>query len=275
MKLSAAQRSRLAVGGVAAVALLAVVETLVAATAPSRAPTEADWNAAAAAVREGFRPGDLIVAAPAWADPILRVHLGDLIPPEVAARMDDQRFARVWEIGQRGARSPEGERGRVTADRRFGHLRVRLVERPAPSVTYDFVARWNDAQLDPPAAGGRTLQRKIVEVDQRLRLALMTEPMAGRPVVITFPAVPLGRELAIATGLHDTWMRKAAHGTVEARVLIGDRAVALPETTNDSGWTETRVETSAEDGRTLPVRLEIRSAAPFDRFFSFAAEARR
>jgi len=275
VKLSAAQRSRLAVGGVAAVALLAIVETLAAAIAPSRAPTEGDWNAAAAAVREGFRPGDLIVAAPAWADPILRVHLGDLIPPEMAARMDDQRFPRVWEISQRGARSPEGERGEVRADRRFGHLRLRLVERPAPAVTYDFVARWNEAQLDPPAAGARTLQRKIVEVDQRLRLAVMTEPVGGRAVVITFPAVPLGRELAIATGLHDTWMRKAAQGTVQARLLVGARAVALPETTNDSGWTETRVDTSAEDGRTLPVKLEIRSAAPFDRFFAFAAEARR
>jgi len=275
VKLAAVQRSRLALGGVGAVALLAIVETVAALIAPSRVPTEGDWNAAAAAVRQGFRPGDLIVAAPAWADPILRVHLGDLIPPEVAARMDDQRFPRVWEISQRGARSPEAARGDVRADSRFGRLRVRLVERPAPVVTYDFVAHGNDAQLDPPAASGRVLQRKIVEVDQRLRLALMTEPVAGRPVVITFPAVPLGRELAIATGLHDTWMRKAAKGTVQARLLIGDRAVALPETTNDSGWTETRVDTSAEDGRTLPVRLELRSAAPLDRFFSFAAEARR
>jgi hypothetical protein len=270
--LSPVQRSRLALAGVAAVALLAVVETVAAAVAPSRAPTDADWSAAAAAVREGFRPGDLIVAAPAWADPILRVHLGDLIPPEMAARMDDQRFPRVWEISQRGARSPEGERGRVSADRRFGHLRLRLIERPAPAVTYDFVARWNEARLEP---AGRTLQRKIVEVDQRLRLAVMTEPLAGVPVVVTFPAVPLGRQLAVATGLHDTWMRKAARGTVQARLLIGDRAVALPDTTNDSGWTETRVDTSAEDGRTLSVRLEIRSAAPFDRYFAFAAEARR
>ncbi len=260
---------------VAVVVVIAVGETLVALIAPSRAPTDHDWTEAAAAVREGFRPGDLIVAAPAWADPILRVHLGDLIPPEMAARMDDQRFPRVWEVSQRGARSPEGERGQVRADRTFGHLRVRLVERPAPAVTYDFVAHWTDAGLDPPAAGGRRLERKIVEVDQRLRLAIMTEPVGGRPVAITFPAVPLGRELAIATGLHDTWMRKAAQGTVQARLLVGDRAVDLPETTNDSAWTETRVDTSAEDGRTLPVRLEIRSAAPLDRFFAFAAEARR
>lgn len=270
-------RRGLALGGAAGVALLAVLETLVALTAPARAPTEADWDTAAAAVRHEFRPGDLIVAAPAWADPILRVHLGDLIPPEMAARMDDARYRRVWEIGQRGARSPEGARGEVREDRAFGRLRVRLVEREAAGVTYDFVAHVADARVavQPGGAGGAALQRKIVEVDQRLRLALMTQPAPGRTVVVEFPAVPLGRELAIATGLHDTWMRKAARGTVDAQLLIGDRHVPLPETGNDSGWTETRVDTSAEQGRTLPVRVEITSAAPLDRFFAFAAEARQ
>jgi len=270
-------RARLALGGVAAVALLAVVETTVALVAPARAPTAADWDAAAAAVRQGFRPGDLIVAAPLWADPILRVHLGDLIPPQMAARLDDARYPRVWEISQRGARSPEGMRGELRADRAFGRLRVRLIEREAPVVTYDFVAHAADARVasQPGGAGGPALQRKLVEVDQRLRLALMTEPLAGRTVSVEFPAVPLGRELAIATGLHDTWMRKAAAGTVQAQLVIGERRVPLPETSNDSGWTETRVDTSTEQGRTVAVRLEVVSTAPFDRFFAFAAEARR
>jgi hypothetical protein len=31
--------------------------------------------------------------------------VGDLIPVEVAGRMDDERFERVWEISQRGARA--------------------------------------------------------------------------------------------------------------------------------------------------------------------------
>ena len=63
--------------GLVVVSLLAVVETTVVLVARSRA-RHADWAAAAAAVRAGFRPGDLIVAAPAWADPILRAELGDL-----------------------------------------------------------------------------------------------------------------------------------------------------------------------------------------------------
>ena len=52
-----------------------------AARAPRRTPTGARRRRESA---PDSGPGDLIVAAPAWADPILRVHLGDLIPLEVA-----------------------------------------------------------------------------------------------------------------------------------------------------------------------------------------------
>ncbi|HEY4393826.1 MAG TPA: hypothetical protein VGP64_07185 [Polyangia bacterium] len=289
-------RRQLTLGAVIVVASLAVVETTVALVAPALAPTDADWVAAAAAVRAGFRPGDLIVAAPGWADPILRVHLGDLIPPEVAARMDDDRFARVWEVSQRGAHAPAAEAATATVarDERFGRLRVRLLERPAETVTYDFVAHGADARLTRRdlrggvaacapagdrvncAAGGSVLfRRQVVEVEQKLREALLTEPLANAALAIEFPAVPLGRALVIATGLHDTWMRKAARGTVEARVTVGDQTTELPVTDDDSGWTRTRIDTSARAGQTLPVRLEITSANPYDRFFAFAAEARQ
>src|SRR3954452_19134955 len=113
----------------AGVSLLAVVETASAIVAPYRAPTDADWRAAAGAIRAGFRSGDLIVSAPAWADSILRSHLGDLIPVEVAGRLDDERFARVWEVSQRGAHAPAAARGRVSEERRFGALTVRRIER--------------------------------------------------------------------------------------------------------------------------------------------------
>ena len=67
----------------------------------------AAWRAAAAEVRAGYRPGDLIVFAPDWIDPVGRMQLGDLIPIEVAARMDAARYGRIWEVAIRGARSPD------------------------------------------------------------------------------------------------------------------------------------------------------------------------
>ncbi len=289
-------RRQLALGATVVIASLAVVETTVALVAPALAPSEADWAAAAAAVRAGFRPGDLIAAAPTWADPILRQHLGDLIPAEVAARMDDDRFARLWEVGQRGAHAPDAPWGAATVarDERFGRLRLRLLERAAETVSYYFAAHAADARVTRRDATGATvecqpagervscpgaasvlLRRQLVEVDQKLRQALLTEPMSRAVLAIEFPAVPLGRALVIATGLHDTWMRKAARGTVAARLVVGDQTTALPLTTDDSGWTRTRVDTSARAGQIVPVRLEITSDNPYDRFFAFAAEARQ
>jgi hypothetical protein len=275
-----------------AVALLALYETAAALIAPSRAPTDADWTAAAQAVRAEFRAGDLIVAAPAWADPILRVHLGDLIPAEVAGRLDDARFGRVWEVGQRGAHAPEAATGALAFERRFGRLTVRRVERAAEPVAYDFVARWPDARVSR-IGGGRTVacatvgdriqcpdfsynyvRRQIVEVDTRLREALLAQPVGGATVVIEYPAVPLGRALVVATGLHDVWMRKAARGAVEMRVIVGGQAQTLPTTDDDSGWARTRIDTAARAGQTVPVRFEITSPAPYARHFAFAAEAR-
>ncbi len=285
--------TRAGVAALAVVALLALVETATAIVAPYRAPTDEDWRAAAREVRAGFRPGDLIVAAPAWADSILRVHLGDLIPVEVAGRLDDDRFARVWEVSQRGARAAAAARGSVVAERRFGALTVRRVERPAPAVSYDFVARWADARVtrrrpdgasvDCPLAGDRFqcpdigfnfVRRQLVEVDTRLRVALLAQPVAQATVVIEYPAARLGRNLIVATGLHNVWMRKEAAGKVDLRVVIDGVVDTTFTTGNDDGWALHRFDTSARAGQTAAVRFEITSPAPYQRHFALAAEAR-
>jgi hypothetical protein len=288
--------TRAGLAALAAVSLLALVETASALVAPYRAPTDDDWRAAAAQVRAGFRPGDLIVAAPAWADPILREHLGDLIPVEVAGRLDDERFGRVWEVSQRGARGPAARRGTIAEERRFGALTVRRVERPAEMVSYDFVARWADAHVsrrgaagdsvanvDCPLAGDRFqcpsiatnfVRRQIVEVDTRLRMGLLAQPVPQAAVVLEYPAAKLGRSLVVATGLSNVWMRKEANGAVDLRVII-DGAVAGTFTTgNDDGWALHRLDTSARAGQVAAVRFEITSPAPHARHFALAAEAR-
>jgi hypothetical protein len=278
------------------VVLVAVVETAAALVAPHLAPTDADWRAAAREVRAGFRPGDLIVAAPGWADPILRVHLGDLIPAAVAGRLDDARFGRVWEVSQRGARAEArgGAPGAVAFERRFGALTVRRLERPAAAVGYDFVARWADARVSRRDARGTVtacrnvgdkiqcpdlsfnyVRRQIVEVGQELRLALLAQPVGDATVVVEFPAVPLGRTLEIGTGLHNTWMRKEAHGPVDLRVVVGGAVAASLTTRNEDGWKRTSVDTSGRAGRIAPVRFEITSPQPYARHFAFAAEARQ
>jgi hypothetical protein len=285
---------RLGLIGAGLIAVLAVLETAVAVIAPLRAPKEADWRAAAQAVRAEFRAGDLIVAAPAWADPVLRMHVGDLLTPEVVGRLDDAAFGRVWEVSQRGAQAPEAADGSVTFDRAFGRLRLRRLERRPAAVTYDFVARWSDATLSRRGAGGAVVncsnvgdrlqcpdvgfnfvRRQLVEVDTRLRLALLAQPVEGAAVVIDYPEVPLGDELVLATGMHNVWMRKAAHGKVDIKVFVDGHAMVTVTTTNDTGWTIWRVNTAASSGKKVNVKFEITSPAPYARHFAFAAEARR
>jgi hypothetical protein len=285
--------TRAGLAALAVVSLLALVETAAALVAPSRAPKDEDWRAAAVEIRAGFRAGDLIVAAPAWADPILRVHLGDLIPVEVAGRLDDERFGRVWEVSQRGAHAPAAARGTVAEERDFGALTVRRVERAPAAVRYDFVAHWSEARVSQRGVGGASVdcqlagdriqcpdvghsyvRRQIVEVDTRLRLALLAQPVAQATVVIEYPAVPLGGSLVVATGLSNVWMRKEAQGSVNLRVIV-DGAVDIPVTTrNEDGWAVHRVDTSSRAGQVAAVRFEITSFAPRARHFALAAEAR-
>jgi hypothetical protein len=275
------------------VVVLALVETAVSLIAPLRAPTDGDWKAVESDVRAGFRPGDLIVAAPAWADPIMRMHLGDLIPLATAGRLDAARFTRIWEIGQRGARSPEARGGGVVFERRHGGLTVRRIERAGAVVSYDFLARWNEARVSRVDATGAAVpcpfqtdrfqcaqigfnyvRRQIVEVDTTLRLALLAQPVEHAKVVVEFPAVVLGREIAIATGLSNVWMRKAAKGTVDLTVAIDGRPALHVTTSNQSGWLISHVDTAARAGQTAVVRFEVTSPAPYARHFAFTAEAR-
>jgi hypothetical protein len=279
---------------VLSIVLLALVETAVALIAPGRAPTQADWHEAARQVRAGFQPGDLVVTAPAWADQILRVHLGDLIPDDVAGRLDDDRFGRVWEISQRGASAPEAGRGTVVLQRQIGRLTLRRVERAPETVDYDFVARWADAKVSRrdtfgpgvtcrntgeriqcPDVGYNFVRRQIVEVDTRLRAALLAQPVPNAAVVVEFSQVPLGRSLVLGAGLHNVWMRKEAAGPVDIRVVVGDRIDVTYTIRNEDGWKRERIDTSELARQIVPVRFEITSPSPYARHFAFAAEARR
>jgi hypothetical protein len=287
------RRRRLAYACAAGIVALALVETANALLAPLRAPADRDWRTAAAEVRAGFRPGDLIVAAPAWADPLMRMHLGDLIPLPVAGRLDAARFGRIWEIAQRGARAPETKGSRVVQSSRHGALTLRRHERPASQVSFDFVAEWSRAAVSRVAPGGQvnwcsrlpdrfecpdlppqSVKRELLEIDTSPHLALSTQPAGQSTTVIEFDRVPLGRELAVGAGLHNVWLRKAGKGTVSLRVLIQGREWGRIEAGSLTGWTLRKFDTSALAGQSQSVRFEITVDDPTSRTLGFAAEAR-
>ena len=97
--------------------------------AGTRAPSEKDWRDLSAALRARHRPGDLIAFAPAWIDPLGRHHLGDLIPLDMAGRMDAARYARIWEVAEGDARSPDSAWLDPVQSTDFGRLTLRLYRR--------------------------------------------------------------------------------------------------------------------------------------------------
>ena len=271
--------------------MLALVETVNAIVAPSRAPSERDWVAAAAKVRAGFRPGDLIVAAPAWADPLMRLQLGDFVPVSVAGRMDAARYARIWEISQRGARAADTVGARVAESSRHGALTVKRWEKSPATVTFDFLAEWRKADLsvvtpdrgEVPCAttqegfqclGGASLKPELLEVDTTLRNGLAIDPLERSTLALVFPEVPLGRTLAVAGGLHNVWLRKSGDGKVRMHVFVDGSELGVVEANSQSGWTLKSFDTAALAGRTGKVRFEITVDKAHGRHLGFAAEAR-
>jgi hypothetical protein len=288
-------RRRIGAAGIGAVLILALAlaESAAALLAPLRAPDDADWRAAGAVVRGAFAPGDLVVAAPAWADPVMRLHLGDLVPIEAAGRLDDRRYARVWEISQRGADAPEAAGRRVARESRHGALTVRLHEGGGLPVTYDFFARWGEARVARTGADGRVapcarlpdrhqcpdldwnlVKPRLLEVGGTLHQGLLAQPVDGATLALDFPGVPLGREIAVGAGLHSVWWRRHGEGKVWLRVLVDGKEIGKQETTSRSGWQVSRFDTSSLLGRQATVRFEITTDKALARLFGFAAEAR-
>jgi hypothetical protein len=285
------RRRRVSVVVAALIVLLALVETVNAIVAPALAPSEKDWVSAAAKVRAGFRPGDLIVAAPAWADPLMRAQLGDSVPVPVAGRMDAARYGRIWEISQRGARAADTVGARVAESSRHGALTVKRWEKRAAQVAFDFVAEWrraefsvvNSDRVEIPCGlapdgfqclGGPSFKAELLEVDTTLRNGLGGEPVERSTLALTYADVPLGRTLVIASGLHNVWLRKSGDGKVRMRVLVDGNALGEVEATSQSGWALKSFDTAALAGKTAKVRFEITVDKAHARHFGFAAEAR-
>ncbi|HJZ85968.1 MAG TPA: hypothetical protein VKN99_12400, partial [Polyangia bacterium] len=239
------------------------------------APREADWQAAAQAVRAGFRPGDLVVAAPAWSDPMMRLYLGDLIPVAVAARADTDRFGRAWEVSIRGAHAAETAAPATCFPVHEGRVRVRRCDKPAARVTYSLVDHLADARvvlLRGGSAHTASAQVVVGEIDYAPHVCILVEPTAPADVIrLEWPQVPLGRTLVGYTGIHSFYARKSGDGPVDVALLVGERELLRVRHRNDDGWRRFEVATAAG---TAPVRFDISSPAPKDRKLCLAAEAR-
>ncbi|HXU70290.1 MAG TPA: hypothetical protein VN947_13230 [Polyangia bacterium] len=271
---------------VALVALVAVVETGSALTARSRVATDADWEAAAAEVRAGFQPGDVIAFAPAWVDQIGRAHLGDLVTVEMAGRSDADRYARVWEVSIRGAHAPDAKGAQLAHQSEHGRVRVALYDKPATPVVYDFTASAADARVlrgtqpcfgDPAhgwLCGGTRVERRTLEIDYRPRRGLLV-PADRVATTLAYGEVSLGENLVVYAGMHDYYARLHGSGLVDFSVDVDGVEKLRTRIGNDDGWRRFDLDTRALAGTRHAVTFHVSAADPAWRNFGFHAEARR
>jgi hypothetical protein len=232
-------------------------------------PSDDAWDRAAAIVRAGYQPGDLIVFAPDWVDPVGRLHLGDLIPVDMAARMDAARYARIWELSIRGARSPDTAGLAPVSDEDADGVRVRRYEQTPVQVLADVREHLAGARVE----GGK-LERpslELAEVGFAPHRCIQITPILSQPVRLTFPQLPLGTSLVGYVGLADVFTRRDVRAPGKLEVEIGGATVATVTPGVDDGWVRFAVTTT-------PGAADVTFIASADaqqRQICFAAESRR
>jgi len=121
-----------------------------------RAPTKAQWDDVRSFVASWYKPGEPVVIAPQWAEPMARWSFGDaLMPTRDVARPDMSSYREALEVATLGSRSPELAGWKVVREAKRGSFTVREVSNPTPSnVTYDFVDHINPESAEVHLAQG-------------------------------------------------------------------------------------------------------------------------
>ena len=228
----------------------------------SQVRDESDFRAAAAIIRRDFQNTDAITVAPSWADPLLRLHLGDRIGLKVAGRADLAPFERLWVLSLRGARADEApERAPDFHAATHGISIDRYDFAPSP-VVFDLVDALPSASVDirvgeqrvpctyleraggaergglgaGPAAprqrfacqsseAGQTSVGATIVEDLLLmpRRCVLTPPRPNEPISITYKDVHFGSELVVYASLYYEDERYQVGVPVTMRVFVNER----------------------------------------------------
>ncbi len=275
---------------------LAVAEVLALYVRIDRVPSAADWARASQIVRDSLESTDAVITAPAWADPILRLHLGDRMTTKIAGRVDLSSFERLWVLSIRGARSSEAPRrtpdfekvvGRVTVRRYdFGPTPVVLdLVDALPSATVDITrggiqhdCPWRE-RLGGPARGGLGFgpvaprQRfvcdeskpwlwvgttVIEDLSLSPRRCVWQHPQGKEPVAVTFHNVHLGEKLVLYGGLFYLHERDGTGGDVTLRALVDGVEIGRMVHHDGDGMLRVEIPTHANGRTSANARGDLR-----------------
>lgn len=270
-------RSRLAAIPALLLVAVAVWEIVATRVQSASVPGDEAWDRAAQLVRAKHRPGDLIVFAPDWADPIGRLHLGDLIPLEMASRMDAARYGRIWELAIRDATAPDVV-GLVAVEQHdIDGVILRRYERTPVTIVADVRDSVGTARV---TNGG--IRVDLFEVAFEPHRCVLAPTPHDRTVTITFPRLALGSELVGYVGIADVFTRKASREPIELTVSVaGTPATASARARAPiDRWVEFRLQTTPGTGDVTftldwtPAKLDPDKPPPPPKQVCFVAEAR-
>ena len=158
VRLALATRKKLAAYALAAVPLVGIAELALHVKQTSEVVGAGDWDAARALVKAEWKPDDLVIFAPFWADPLGREHFGDeLAGISREARPDETRFARAFEVSIRGAHRDELAGWKRVSELTAGRVTIGVYENPAPvKVLLDLVSLVGTNRLTVTRTDGGT-----------------------------------------------------------------------------------------------------------------------
>lgn len=291
---------------------LAIVELVGHLVIVSRVPPLDDFRQAAAFVRGERRDGDLVVAAPYWADPLVRWTAGDMISFADAGRSDLAGHRRLWVLSTRGHRPDEAPDTDPELDRSFGRVRVLRWALPAPEVVFDLTASTSRAEVSIVEGGtaricpwrsgvaqggglgaGPMKPAQRFECDPRRpwlwvaptinedlelqpRFCVWQHPAGPEPIRTTFRDVPLGDRLVLYAGLYYEHERKRENGPVDVRVLVDDREIGRMTHRDGDGWKRMEVLTRApgSSAERGTIAIEVTAPSPHLRSLCWSATTR-
>jgi len=294
-----------------AVPLVGLLELMAHEYFARRAPSLQQWANVREPVRQLQQPGDPVVVAPYWAEPLARHVLGSMVMPlREVARPDLTGYRRAVEVSLLGEQPAELEGWRVVEERRVADkFLVRLRENPAPAdVRFDFVDALGPAEVTVTAAtracpwreharrmtgglhgpmafpeqrfqcpGGGPYFVGVTVVDDeqyRPRRCIWAHPVRGGTLTIRYRGVPLGRVIRGHGGLSWFLMRDGMGSPIELTVRIDGEMVGAYVHRDEQGWNRFELPTGRHEGTSAEVEFEISSQDPRNRNFCFHADTR-
>ena len=278
-----------------------------------RAPTFDAWLELRAPVAELRKDGELVVIAPAWAEPLARRALGDdLMPVRDVARPDVTRYATAIEVSILGERAPELAGFREESRTTRGKFTLRRLANPTPAkVVYDFVdharppiadvrgtdpavpCAWNPrAPVSSGGLGGHPTfppQRfecpggeffnvgvtVIADEQFRPRRCLWSHPFARGEIVTRFHDVPLGRVIRGHGGMYWITEREQRGAPITLTVRVNGDTVGSYVHADGDGWSPFELPLGAHAGADhAEVELAVSASNNTHRHFCFEADTR-